>query len=264
MKVLSVNEASLDLFGVETPEALLGQAVAIFCGRGMEPFAQILGAAASGERRIETELISETPKGELRNLNVVCSIAPECQSSLARVFICMVDVSERNRMEEALRLANERLEKTVEERTRELEQKTQNMEEVNSALRVLLKQRSVDKEEMAESVLSNIKNLVAPYLEKLRKSRLSADQATYVSILEAHIREITSPFIRKFSQAFLNLTPTEIRIAEMIRDGMTTKEMADIMRLAPSTILSHRENMRNKLGLRGKKINLRSYLQTIH
>lgn len=166
--------------------------------------------------------------------------------------------------------ANRRLEQEVDERKRaemtlrkrekDLEAQSLHLEEVNTALRVLLKQREKDKQELGENVLSNVKELVAPYLEKLKKGRLNTDQTTLIRILDSNLSNIISPFIGNLSSRFVSLTPTEIRVANLVKEGKSNKEIAELLLLSKNTVLFHRHNIRSKLGLKNKKINLRSHL----
>jgi DNA-binding CsgD family transcriptional regulator len=151
----------------------------------------------------------------------------------------------------------------VKERTRELEAKKSNIEEANIALQVLLDKRHEDKKEMEDNVLMNVKEMMIPYFEKIRKTKLNVHQKTILSILESYLNEIVSPFTRKISRTYLNLTPVEIEVANLIRFGSNSKEIADIMGLSPRTIYNHRKNIRKKLGIENKKTDLRSYLLSI-
>ncbi len=161
------------------------------------------------------------------------------------------EIAERNQAEEALR-----------EREEELEIKTNSLEEVNTALRVLLKRRDEDRTELEEKTLFNVKELVVPFLERLKKSRLDPKQLSYIDILESNLNNIISSFARTLSTKYLNLTPTEIHVANLIKEGKSTKEIGEVMVLSPRTIETHRKNMRRKLGLEKRKGNLRSHLLT--
>ena len=155
------------------------------------------------------------------------------------------------------------LETELEERKAELESKTQHLNEIDGALKVLLRQRDEDKANFQEDILLNLKQLVIPYLETLRRSRLGKDQSSLLGILESNLNDIASPFVRKMSSSYLNLTPMEIRIADLVREGKTNKEIAELLTVSVHTVITHRRNLRNKLGLRNKKTNLTSYLLSL-
>jgi len=173
-------------------------------------------------------------------------------------------VTEHKQAEEALRKAHDELEKRVAERTRELKIEKSNLEEANIALQVLSDKRQEDKKEIEDNVLTNVKELLTPYVEKIRKTKLDDQQKALLSIIGYNINEIISPFSRKMSRIYLNLTPTEIEVANLIRYGSDSKEIAEIMGLSPRTIYNHRKNIRRKIGLENKKTNLRSHLLLIY
>ena len=154
-------------------------------------------------------------------------------------------------------------EKVLKEREQELEIKTHNLNEANIALKVLLKKREEDKTELEGKILLNIKELVIPYLEKLKKNTLDEKQKIYVSILESNLNDITSSFSHRLSSKYMNFTPSEIQIANLLRQGKTSKEIAELINSSPKAVAFHRENIRKKLGLKNKKINLKSYLLSL-
>ena len=153
-----------------------------------------------------------------------------------------------------------RAEKTLRKREIELKGQSHHLAEVNTALKVLLKQREEDKKELGENVLSNVKELVSPYLERLKKSRLNTNQKTLINILDSNLSNMISPFISKLSSKYFNLTPGEVRVANLVKEGKTNKEIAELLYISKNTVLFHRYNIRQKLGLKNKKINLRSHL----
>jgi ATP/maltotriose-dependent transcriptional regulator MalT len=156
-----------------------------------------------------------------------------------------VDIAERKRAQEQL-LAN-----------------SKHLEEVNAALNVLLRHRDEEKKELHAGILANVKQLIMPYLNRLKESSLNHDQITHLGILEAHLQEIVSPFTKNLSQEFFKLSPMEMQVADLVKVGNSNQEIADILGLAKNTILVHRHRIRTKLGLRNNKTNLRSYLQSL-
>jgi DNA-binding CsgD family transcriptional regulator len=121
-----------------------------------------------------------------------------------------------------------------------------------------------DKEQLEQKVLVNVKELTLPYLEKLKMTQLSPDQRTYVNILESNLSDVVSPFAHKLSSKYLNLTPAEIQVATLIKAGRRSKEIAELLRLSVRTIEVHRQSIRTKLGLKNRKVNLRSHLFSLH
>jgi PAS domain S-box-containing protein len=149
------------------------------------------------------------------------------------------------------------------ETERMLEMKSLNLEEVNTALRVLLQERARDKDELEEKIVRNVKELVLPYIETLKQRYLDNTQLAYLDIVETNLKNIISPFMQKMTTIYPNLTPAEIKVANLIRDGKTVKEIASIFGVSVSSINSHRQHIRNKLGLANKKTNLKTYLLSL-
>ena len=169
------------------------------------------------------------------------------------------DSTVRKRMEDELRRSNNELDLTI----LALSEKTENLEEINAALRVLLRQREEDKKELGDSVVANVRNLILPYTEKMKQSPLSSAQMIWMKLLESHINEITSSFGRTLAAQYGNLTSTEIRIATLIRDGRSTAQIAEFSGISEKTVCRHRDNIRKKLGLRRGGINLRTHLLSL-
>ncbi len=200
------------------------------------------------------------------------------------------DISEQKTAEQALQKAHDELEQRIRDRTVEItganlklreeirerklteqalrrseialaEQKAA-LEETNTALKILLQKMKQDKKEITEQVLFNFKELVAPYLEKLRQSGLDEKQKGYLELAQSTFNDIIFPFVRSISLLNIRLSPAEIRVADLIRQGKTSKEIAEFMHVSPETVKVHRKNIRGKLGLKGKKVNLQTVLRS--
>lgn len=196
--------------------------------------------------------VPQTYKGKGAYLWGTASPLFDMNGNLSGAVEAIRDVTEQKQIESVLL-----------KREGELEEKAHQLEEINIALKVLLKRREEDKKELEESLLTNVKESVLPFLEKLKKSGLDENQKTYLGIVESQLGEIISPFLRSLSSKFTNLTPMEVKVAKLIKEGRTSKEIAEILGVAEQTIMTHRNNLRAKLGLRNEKVNLYSHLMSL-
>jgi PAS domain S-box-containing protein len=187
--------------------------------------------------------------GEIRYVHEKCIHQKNKDNQIIRSIGMVHDITERKQAEEA-----------IIQREKELHDKTQSLEELNTALKVLLEKRQEDKVQAEEKIMINIRELVKPYLEKLKNEGLNKSQKTYMDIIESNLDEVVSSFTVRLSSSHLNLTPTEIQVANLIKQGKRSKEIAELIHISPKSVAFHRGNIRKKLGLQNKKTNLRSYL----
>ena len=159
----------------------------------------------------------------------------------------------------ALKLTEQALLRSQEE----LNEQKQSLEEANVALKVLLKQREEDKQELEKRFLTNVKGLVFPYVEKLKGARLKPQTKTLVEIIDTHLKDIITPLMQNLTNANILLTPQEMQVATLVKDGKTSKEIAEILFVSEATVNFHRKNLRTKFGLTNKQTNLRAYLLSI-
>ncbi|WP_054033063.1 PAS domain S-box protein [Desulfatitalea tepidiphila] len=190
-------------------------------------------------RNYEHDMIDS--RGRIRNILVTCSMIPGTKKSVAS----LTDITALKEAEKSLKI------------------KSTNLEELNAALRVLLKQRENDREELEQKILSNVKELVLPYIETIKNSRIDERTKAYLSILESNLKDIISPFSEKLSSKYMRLTTKEIMIANLIKEGKTSKEIASVLNISKGAVDIHRYRLRNKLGLTRKKANLKAHLSNL-
>jgi DNA-binding CsgD family transcriptional regulator len=149
----------------------------------------------------------------------------------------------------------------LQETNRQLTLERQALQESNTALRVVLARIEQEKEEIHQDIKTNVEKIMMPILQALG-SQLPPAQKKYTEMLQTNLEEITSPFISRLSSSYHSLTPTEIAICNTIRNGLRTKEIAQIRGTSVATINRHRENIRRKLRLTNSEANLTTYLQS--
>jgi len=143
---------------------------------------------------------------------------------------------------------------------RQLEVEQSALKDMNTALREVLATVQDEKKQVGRRIQANIDNVVIPILHTL-ENEVPSDKLGYVTLLKHNLEDIASPFVDRLSQAFMSLTRAEIQICHMIRDGLSSKEIARLRHLASVTVSRHREHIRQKLGLKNRAVNLASYLQ---
>ena len=151
----------------------------------------------------------------------------------------------------------------LQKKEEELFQQKKMLEESNVALRVLLEHREKDRQSIEENVIANVRKLVVPYVEELNYRKLDDRSRNMIDIIRQRLEEIVSPFLNRFTSLNRLLTPREIDVAALVREGKTSKEIAELLTISVSGVDFHRKQIRNKLGLTNEKANLRSYLLSL-
>ncbi len=162
------------------------------------------------------------------------------------------DITHRKMVEESLQKANE-----------ELKRKTVELEDTNTALKVLLQKRDQDNLELQENIYSNYELMLTPFLRKLKNRLGNRNEQNLLDIIETSLQEIVAPFAKNLASPMMSLTSSEIQIATMIKQGYSNKEIAIILNSSKRTIDTHRQNIRSKLKLNNEKINLKTYLMNL-
>jgi PAS domain S-box-containing protein len=252
--IIEVNKAACVLYGY-SQEELLGM-------KGTDLSAEPEKSEKSFRERRTRVMLRFHRKKDGTRFPVDISATGFTFNGRSVVLAAVRDSSHRAAAEEELKKYRHHLETLVRARTKELRAKAKEVKELNITLKILLKQVQEDKERLEQRFVENVQKLVLPYLEKLKKKgRLDVHQKSYLGIVETNLSEIMSPFVHTIR--LLNLSPREIQVATLIKDGRSTKEIAEVIGVAPDAVDAYRTSIRHKLGLTKKKVNLQTYLQSL-
>jgi PAS domain S-box-containing protein len=251
-KCISVNRKLVEMLGYDTAEEIEGKHIAAIVHPDFVN--QVIGIR-TGRQDEEYAPSTYEIRHVRKNGTFLDAEASATKTVLKGEMVSLVylrDITNRKLAEEALR-----------KREKELEIKSINLEEANTALKVLLRNREEDKKALKDTILGNVRELVFPYIEKLKNGHLNDNQTAYIGILETNLSDIISPFLQKMTSRYSLFTPTEIQVANLIKSGKTSKEIAELMNVSTGTIDTHRNSIRSKLDLNKKKINLRTFLLSL-
>ncbi len=269
--IATVNKAAADLLGHDSPGDLTGRYLLEFAPMVEGTFPCTTGETVRIDREFQDRQVAvsnqlfETGRlkceqyfvrkdGMLVPVEATLTLLKDTKGDFRGTIAICRDITDRRQAEKQLIKARDELEEKV-------KQRTVNLEESNTALRFLLNQRDRDRKDFEEKVLASVNELVMPYVEKLKDAVRDDRQRAYLEILESNLSDIVSPFSAHITERNLLLSPAETQIANLIKRGKTTKEIAELVNLSGKTVETHRESIRKKLGIKNKKISLRSYLK---
>ncbi len=135
----------------------------------------------------------------------------------------------------------------------------QSLEKRNAAISQLLAQRKLEREQFEDTITQNFEKVIKPSLDYLK----TTTDVNEVNFVETLIEEIVYPITKKRSSILDILTTREMRIAYLIKEGKSSREIAKTLVVSKKTIDFHRANIRKKLGLKtetGERTNLMTYL----
>jgi len=144
---------------------------------------------------------------------------------------------------------------------RELEFKAFTVEDTNTALRILIDRATEERQEIEENMALNVRELILPLVDRIRAQSSREGREACLKVLESNLKSITSSFVRNMSLKSRRLTPKELHVANLVKEGKSTKEIAGMLNLSSRSVEFHRDNLRKKLGIKNSKVNLQSVLQ---
>lgn len=168
-----------------------------------------------------------------------------------RLLSTAVDITDRKQKEDLLSAKQS-----------ELEAYSKKLEDMNTALNVLVDHKSQEKEAFKQEIITLFENLVFPYLSNSASNKNANSLPGTLSIIERNIKEILLKGSKRKFSLYMDLTPMESQIAQMIKEGKTSKDIANSLKMSVHTVYFHRDNIRKKLDLKKSKTNLKSYLQS--
>ncbi len=239
--IMDANRAASEFYGYST---------STLCGMNLTDISQLETAQIAAKlRRAKVEGLNyfislhKLANSEVRTVEIHAS--PISIGDRTLLFSIVHDITEHKQCEE------------------DLKTNIASLEELNTALKVILQQIEKSREELNAAIVSNIGELILPSLDKLKKSPLSTHQLSIVQSIESNLLDISSSFLKKLKIIHHKLTAREIEIAALVKEGKSTKEIAERVNISTKTVEFHRHRLRGKLGLKKKKVNLRSHLLTI-
>lgn len=134
------------------------------------------------------------------------------------------------------------------------------LEQKNVALRELIAQIEIEKRNVETRVSSNINDFVMPIIKKVR---LKGVDDKYIQLLQNNLRKVTDSFASNITTECFRLTPREMEICNMIRNGLTSKEISNLLSISMQTVEWHRKCIRRKIRITNKNVNLTSHLMTV-
>lgn len=193
-----------------------------------------------------------------------------------QILIGVANALRRRQLELKQKNQSRELEEKINHRTRELSEtveklkvreadlaaKMKELHELNTTLKVLLNNQKTDRANLEEDIQSNVRKLILPGIERLKKGTIKSKQIqSELQLLETSLNDLVAPFARQISSDYFGLTPNEIKVALLIKQGMTTKEIAKELNLSINTIMTHRYKIRSKLGIKNQTKNLQVFLK---
>ncbi len=245
-----VNPCIERLFGVSSRD-ILGRTNKDLCLRDVDAEMMETDRKVLDGNVLEGEY-SRVINGSLLTFHIIKTPMRDCMGNVMGLCGIARDITERKRFEEQL-LTKER----------ELAHQARYLEEMNITLKVLLDSREREKKQAQESVVSKARKILYPYLEKIEYGNIDDENKVYLGIIKANLDELLSPYINPLSQHYLDFTPMEMRVADLIKQGKSTKEIADMLKVSAFAVSFHRSNIRKKCGLIYNRKNLRMYLNSL-
>jgi len=265
MTVLCANSACSRITGFTGAE-MVGKAPSFLANRlNDKNFHESFWTAVADDGYWQGEIWDQRKNGERLALLLNFSKVPGEDGEVTHYVGCFTDITQKKLAEKILMNHYQHLQHQVHTTQTELEQSRLNAADVTTALNVLLKQRNNDLAETRDALSFEAERTVLPFLSMLKKGTRDRNELRLIDILETNLKHLLESYgsSGSLTSAYQKLTPVEIQVAALVRQGLPTKVIADSLNLASGTVSIHRKHIRKKLGLDKKSLNLYSYLVSL-
>ena len=133
--------------------------------------------------------------------------------------------------------------------------------DTNRALSIFAQNIEREREEIEKRIALKLRNLIIPMVMRLRNDQALNKYGAQLDMLTSQIEDLTSGFAMD-SRVAMTLSFTEMRIASLVKNGITTEEIARQLHIAESTVRTHRKNIRKKLKINNAQFSLRNFLNS--
>jgi PAS domain S-box-containing protein len=263
--MLKVNNAFTRMTGFSDQEAI-GETPHILCsGIHDNEFYQDMWASIKHKGFWKGEIWDKRKNGEIFPVWQTITAVHDNNGAITHYVGVLTDITIQKQAEKVLFEARERLKNEVANSAEELEKIKIETMEVNSALKVLLRERENELSVSQSDILVKVETTVFPMLEKLKKASANPSKTSrYIQLLETELKHLINSYARsnRLNSVYLLLTPIERKVAQMVRQGETSKTIASTLNLSSTTVDVHRKHIRKKLNL-SRTNNLYSYLLSL-
>ncbi len=191
------------------------------------------------------------PDGKRRWFHGTINVDRDDSGRVARLFGMTHDITERNALE--LELAR---------RDALLRQQKLALEQKDLALGELIARFQESEQKIYKWIVESLNRSVAPLVRKLKQDHPRVELRT-LDLLEENLRVLAVPPRKPEGFDLSLLTRRELEVCQLIRQGLSSKEIAQSLSISLKSVHTHRNHIRKKLGLLNKGMNLTGYLRTV-
>ena len=264
--ILRLNKAFSRITGYSAEEVIGVTPSFLRSGLHDEDFYKTMWLSVAHNGYWHGEIWDKRKNGEIFPLWLTLTAVTDAEGEITHYVGSFTDITVQKQAEKVLLEARQRLENQVATTKEELEKRKEETTEINAALKVLLKHRETDKSDAQSALLCEVEETIMPFLKKLKGASAGRRQSTrLISILETNLQHLVDSYgsATTLSAALHHLTPVEMQVASLLRQGLPTKLIAATLNISPGTVGIHRKHIRKKLGLNGKAANLQNYLKSL-